>query len=103
MSSLSRRAYDAGPSAAGVQHELARGAAGREVLVQATDLGESVGVALDDAQLAGRRAREQVGERAGDHVRLAEAVHQPEADHRVTATHQRARAQLVLLARGDAV
>ena len=48
---------------------------------------ERVGGADDDAQLAARDAREQVGERLVDHRRAPEAVHEPEADDRAERAH----------------
>ena len=99
-----RRSRQVATQRDGSSSELAGRAARLEVLVGAPRLRERVGRALDDAQLAGRGALEQLLQRRVDHLgRAPQAVHQPEADHRAALAHQRAGADRVRLARRDAV
>ena len=74
-----------------------------QVLVRLAHLGHGVGPAHLRHELAAHRAGEEVGQRLLHHVAPAEAVHEPEAHHRAALAHQPARAQVVLLAPGDAV
>ena len=54
-----------------------------------------------DLQSPASTAREQLPDRGARRARVAEQMHQPEADHRAAVAHQMAGPDLVLLARGD--
>lgn len=79
-----------------IQDELARRAPAGQCLVGAGGLRQGVGSAQVHAQLAPRDALEEVGPRLVEHVRPAQAVHEPGADDRVRSAQEAPGGDLVL-------